>query len=106
LAFDIDYRYMSGPEQTFVMTELARLKKEGRIEVIRERNANYHVFAFINGIRPPDDLIAASLEKAGAPPPEEAHHAEPKAAKAAKVKQKSKSKSPKARRAPARKRRR
>jgi hypothetical protein len=103
LAFDIDYRYMSGPEQTFVMTELARLKKEGRIEVIRERNANYHVFAFINGIRPPDDLIAASLEKAGAPPPEEAHHAAPKAAK---VKQKSKSKSSKARRASARKRRR
>lgn len=103
LAFDIDYRYMSGPEQTFVMTELARLKKEGRIEVIRERNANYHVFAFINGIRPPDDLIAASLEKAGAPPPEEAHHAAPKAAK---VEQKSKRKSSKARRAPARKRRR
>jgi hypothetical protein len=103
LAFDIDYRYMSGPEQTFVMTELARLKKEGRIEVIRERNANYHVFAFINGIRPPDDLIAASLEKAGAPAPEEAHHAAPKAAK---VKQKAKSKSSKARRASARKRRR
>ena len=103
LAFDIDYRYMSGPEQTFVMTELAQLKKEGRIEVIRERNANYHVFAFINGIRPPDDLIAASLEKAGAPPPEEAHHAAPKAAK---LKQKSKSKSHKARHAPKRKRHR
>ena len=103
LAFDIDYRYMSGPEQTFVMTELARLKKAGRIEVIRESNANYHVFAFINGIRPPDDLITASLEKAGAPPPEEAHHAAPKATK---VKQKSKSKSPKAHRVPARKRRR
>lgn len=103
LAFDIDYRYMSGPEQTFVMTELARLKKEGRIEVIRESNANYHVFAFLNGIRPPDDLIAASLEKAGAPPPEEAHHA---AAKPAKVKQKPKRKSPKARHAPTRKRRR
>jgi hypothetical protein len=103
LAFDIDYRYMSGPEQTFVMTELARLKKEGRIEVIRESNANYHVFAFINGIRPADDLIAASLEKAGAPPPEEAHHASPKPAK---VKQKPKRKSPKARHAPARKRRR
>ena len=95
LAFDIDYRYMSGPEQTFVMTELARLKKEGRIEVIRERNANYHVFAFINGIRPPDDLITASLEKAGAPPPEEAHHAEPKAVKA---KQKPKRRTPKKRR--------
>ena len=95
LAFDIDYRYMSGPEQTFVMTELARLKREGRIEVIRERNANYHVFAFINGIRPPDDLITAALEKAGAPPPEEAHHAAPKPAK---VKQKPKRKTSKKRR--------
>ncbi|HXC72513.1 MAG TPA: DUF5715 family protein [Pyrinomonadaceae bacterium] len=95
LAFDIDYRYMSGPEQTFVMTELARLKREGRIEVIRERNANYHVFAFINGIRPPDDLITAALEKAGAPPPEEAHHAAPKPAK---VKEKPKRKSSKKRR--------
>ena len=76
LAFDIDYRYMSVAEQNFVMSELARLKNEGKIEVIRERSANFHVFAFINGVRPPDDLIAASLEKAGAPPKEEeeAHH--------------------------------
>jgi hypothetical protein len=76
LAFDIDYRYMSVAEQNFVMGELARLKNEGKIEVIRERSANFHVFAFINGVRPPDDLIAASLEKAGAPPKEEeeAHH--------------------------------
>jgi uncharacterized protein DUF5715 len=77
LAFDIDYRYMSVAEQNFVMRELARLKNEGRIEVIRERAANYHVFAFINGVRPSDDLITASLEKAGAPPKdEEANHAE------------------------------
>ena len=75
LAFDIDYRYMSIAEQNFVMRELARLKDEGRIEVIRERSANFHVFAFINGARPSDDLITASLEKAGAPPKEEeAHH--------------------------------
>ena len=78
LAFDIDYRYMSVAEQNFVMKELARVKNEGRIEVIRERNANYHVFAFVNGIRPGDDLVTASLEKAGAPPPEEAHHSEAK----------------------------
>ena len=78
LAFDIDYRYMSVAEQNFVMKELARVKNEGRIEVIRERNANFHVFAFINGTRPSDDLVSASLEKAGAPPPEEAHHAEAK----------------------------
>jgi hypothetical protein len=74
LAFDIDYRYMSAAEQTFVMGELARLKNEGRIEAIRERNANYHVFAFLNGIRPSDDLIAASLDDA-VPPGQEANHA-------------------------------
>jgi len=75
LAFDIDYRYMSGAEQTFVMGELARLKNEGRIEVIRERNANYHVFAFINGTRPSDELITAALDKASAPVPEAQHAA-------------------------------
>jgi hypothetical protein len=71
LAFDIDYRYMSVAEQNFVMADLARLKDAGRIEVLRERNANFHVFAFIDGVRPPDDLIAASLQDAVAPPPEE-----------------------------------
>jgi hypothetical protein len=76
LAFDIDYRYMSAAEQSFVMGELARLKREGRIEVIRERNANYHVFAFLNGARPSDDLIAASLEEARGPQ-QQAHHAAP-----------------------------
>lgn len=81
LAFDIDYRYMSVAEQNFVMRELARLKNDGRIEVIRERSANFHVFAFIDGARPSDDLITASLEKAGAPPKEEeAHHSEAKPA--------------------------
>jgi hypothetical protein len=84
LSFDIDYRYMSAGEQTFVMAELARLKNEQRIEVIRERNANYHVFAFVSGTRPGDDLIAASLEKAGAPA-EEAHHAPSKTVKQVKV---------------------
>jgi len=83
LAFDIDYRYMSVAEQNFVMRGLAQLKNEGRIEVIRERSANYHVFAFMNGTRPSDDLVTASLEKAGAPPKEEeAHHTEAKPAKA------------------------
>jgi Family of unknown function (DUF5715) len=74
LAFDIDYRYMNGTEQTFVMAELARLKNEGRIEAIRERNANYHVFAFVNGTRPSDDLITESLDDA-VPPGVEANHA-------------------------------
>lgn len=81
LAFDIDYRYMSVAEQNFLMAALAQIKNEGRIEVIRERNANYHVFAFVNGTRPSDDLVSASLEKAGAPPPEEANHTEAKPVK-------------------------
>jgi hypothetical protein len=81
LAFDIDYRYMSGAEQTFLMAELARMKIAGRIEVIRERAANYHVFAFIDGVRPSDDLITASLEEAGAPA-EETNHASKTPAKA------------------------
>ena len=90
LAFDIDYRYMGAAEQNFVMAELARLKNEGRIEVIRERNANYHVFAFLNGTRPNDELIAASLDEAQASV-EQAHHAPGKPVKA-----KSKQERPKA----------
>jgi len=73
LAFDIDYRFMSAAEQNFVMAELARLKNEGRIEAIRERNANYHVFAFLNGTRPSDDLIAASVDDT-VPPGQEVDH--------------------------------
>jgi hypothetical protein len=73
LAFDIDYRYMSGAEQTFLMVELAHLKDEGRIEVIRERNSNYHVFAFLDGQRPSDDLITASLDDACGPVQETNH---------------------------------
>ena len=64
LAFDIDYRYMSAAEQNSIMAQLARLKNEGRIEVIRERNANFHVFVFMDGKRPDDELIRASLDDA------------------------------------------
>jgi hypothetical protein len=80
LAFDIDYRYMSVSEQNFLMNELARLKDEGHIEVLRERNANYHVFVFLDGTRPSDVLITASLDEVS-PPAKEANHAEAKPAK-------------------------
>ena len=73
LAFDIDYRYMSAAEQSSLMTGLARMKDAGRIEAIRERNANYHVFVFIDGKRPGDELIAASLDEASAPVKESNH---------------------------------
>ncbi len=65
LAFDINYRYMSTAEQNFLMNELARMKDEGRIEVLRERGANFHVFAFIDGQRPSDELVTASLDEVG-----------------------------------------
>jgi hypothetical protein len=80
LAFDIDYRYMNAAEQNLVMAELARLKQEGRIEVLRERGANFHVFAFIDGTRPNDELITASREEAS-PGLKEANHAADKTEK-------------------------
>lgn len=71
LAFDINYRYMSIAEQNFLMDDLARMKDEGRIEVLRERGANFHVFAFIDGKRPSDELVTASLGEVGPPEKED-----------------------------------
>jgi len=65
LAFDVNYRYMTAREQAFVMAHLARLKDEGRIEVLRENRDHYHVFAFVDGKRPDEELIRASLGKIG-----------------------------------------
>jgi len=101
LAFDIDYRYMSAGEQSFLMTELARMKDEGRIEVLRERNANYHVFVFVGGTRPSDELITASLDEASVPV-KEANHLTKEAAKVKSKPQKARNTNPKSK---ARKRR-
>lgn len=79
LAFDIMYRYMSAEEQSFLMTNLARLKEQGRIEVLRENRDHYHVFAFVDGARPNETLIAASMgipaAQKTARTPQAAHHA-------------------------------
>ena len=61
LAFDILYRYMTAAEQSHVMSDLARLKDEGRIEVLRENRDHYHVFAFVDGARPREEFISAVL---------------------------------------------
>jgi cell division protein FtsB len=61
LAFDIYNRYMTAEEQSYVMDYLARLKDEGRIEVLRENRDHYHVFAFVDGVRPDEAFIRASL---------------------------------------------
>ena len=65
LAFDILYRYMTTAEQDHVMSHLARLKDEGRIEVLRENRDHYHVFAFVDGARPGEHFVAAVLNGAG-----------------------------------------
>jgi hypothetical protein len=61
LAFDVFYRFMTAAEQAHVMADLARLKDEGRIEVLRENRDHYHVFAFIDGAQPNETFISASL---------------------------------------------
>ena len=61
LAFDILYRYMTAEEQEYVMADIARLRDEGRVESLRENRDHFHVFAFVDGRRPAEELIAASL---------------------------------------------
>ena len=63
LAFDIYNKFMTAEEQSFIMAHLARLEDDGRIEVLRENRDHYHVFAFIDGARPNEALISASLGK-------------------------------------------
>jgi hypothetical protein len=91
LAFDILYRYMTAAEQSQVMSELARLKNEGRIEVLRENRDHYHVFAFVDGARPHEEFIAASMGDARPAKVAEARKAKvvdrtPKVAKARRAK--------------------
>ncbi|MET0621792.1 MAG: hypothetical protein ABW250_02320 [Pyrinomonadaceae bacterium] len=61
LAFDILYRYMTAEEQEHVMADIARLRDAGRVESLRENRDHFHVFAFVDGRRPDEELIAASL---------------------------------------------
>jgi hypothetical protein len=54
LAFDVSYRYMTAAEQNFLMAEIARLEKGGRVEALRENNNSFHIFVFPDG-RPPSE---------------------------------------------------
>jgi hypothetical protein len=60
LAFDLYYRYMSAAEQEYLMSVVAHLKDEGRVEALREARDNIHVYVFGNG-RPPDEKLVARL---------------------------------------------
>jgi len=57
-AFDLYYRYMSAAEQEYLMSVVAHLKDEGRVEALREARDNIHVYVFGNGQRPDEKLIA------------------------------------------------
>jgi Family of unknown function (DUF5715) len=61
LAFDIYTYYMTAAEQQFLMDEIARLEREGRVEALRENRFHIHVFVFADGVPPDEKLIKESL---------------------------------------------
>ncbi len=65
LAFDVYYRYLTAAEQQFVMAELARLRDAGKIAVLRENANHFHIFVFIDGTPPTEELITRSLDDVG-----------------------------------------
>jgi hypothetical protein len=71
LAFDVFDRYMTAAEQNGLMRFVARLEDEGRVEALRENRDHIHIFAFADGRRPTEALIASSLDavRPGAAPP-------------------------------------
>ena len=77
LAFDILYRHMTADEQAHVMSELARLRDEGRLEVLRERRDHFHVFAFADGERPGEALIKHARVAAAGGQAEEVEEVKP-----------------------------
>ncbi len=82
-AFDVYYRYMTAEEQEFVMGEIARLEREGRVEALRELRDHYHVFVFAEGRAPSaesvDKVLGKRAKQAQEPKPEQPKAAEKKA---------------------------
>jgi hypothetical protein len=64
LAFDVFTYYMTAEEQNFLMEEIARLEREGRVEALRENRNHIHVFAFADGTPPDESLVKKSLSGA------------------------------------------
>jgi hypothetical protein len=62
LAFDVFYRFMTAAEQEFVMEEIARLEKDGKVEALRELRDHYHVFVFPEGRRPDEKAVEKVLK--------------------------------------------
>ncbi len=77
LAFDVYYRYMTAAEQEFVMNEVARLERDGRVEALRELRDHYHIYVFPEG-RPPADKAVEIVLRGGKGSSEKAPQAEKK----------------------------
>jgi len=56
------YKFMTATEQEELMADIARLEDAGRLEALRENRDHMHVFAFADGQRPQESLIAQSLK--------------------------------------------
>jgi hypothetical protein len=76
LAFDVYYRYMTAAEQEHVMSDIARMRAEGRLTALRELRDHFHVFVFAEGRPPPEALVREALgekpEQSAAKKPETA----------------------------------
>jgi hypothetical protein len=66
LAFDVYNFFMTAAEQDYLMEVVAHLKTAGRVEALRENRDHIHVFAFADGTRPDEKLIASAIPQAGA----------------------------------------
>jgi hypothetical protein len=61
LAYDVYYHYMTGPEQDELMDMVAEDERAGRVESLRENRDHIHIFAFADGRRPPETLVAEAM---------------------------------------------
>ena len=68
-AFDVYYRYMTAEEQEFVMSEVARLERAGRVEALRELRDHYHIFVFNEGRAPAAESVDRVLGRRTRPAP-------------------------------------
>ncbi|MFL6216377.1 MAG: DUF5715 family protein [Blastocatellia bacterium] len=68
LAFDVYNFFMTAAEQDYLMEVIARMKTAGRVEALRENRDHIHVFAFADGARPDEKLIASAITQTGAKP--------------------------------------
>jgi hypothetical protein len=66
LAFDIFYFYMNAAEQDYLMSVIAQIETEGRLEALRENRNHFHIYVFPDGQRPSEEMIAkAAGQSAG-----------------------------------------